>query len=71
MDIGDRAQKVENNFRKLALAAQGKLTQDTAKDSRIRCLDCGLVIPEARRNAAPGCVRCVYCEEENETLRRR
>jgi phage/conjugal plasmid C-4 type zinc finger TraR family protein len=69
MDICDRAQQSETAFRKLALDAQGQLVPDTAKDPRIRCIGCGLVIPEARRNAVPGCVRCVFCEEEFEERR--
>lgn len=26
------------------------------------CLECGEIIPEARRKAMPGCVHCVSCQ---------
>ncbi|GAU08134.1 TraR/DksA C4-type zinc finger protein [Desulfoplanes formicivorans] len=31
---------------------------------RVRCVDCGCFIPLARRQAIPGCVRCVDCQQE-------
>lgn len=30
------------------------------------CEDCGEPIPEARRQAVPGCTRCVRCQEKFE-----
>lgn len=30
------------------------------------CVDCGKIIPEARRQAQPGCVRCINCQQEME-----
>lgn len=30
------------------------------------CIDCGMEIPEARRAAVPGCVRCVGCQKSKE-----
>ena len=27
------------------------------------CIDCGRIIPKARRKAVPGCERCVGCQE--------
>jgi phage/conjugal plasmid C-4 type zinc finger TraR family protein len=32
--------------------------------TRVRCIDCGRIIPLARRRAIPGCVRCVDCQQE-------
>ncbi|MEW6670212.1 MAG: TraR/DksA C4-type zinc finger protein [Thermodesulfobacteriota bacterium] len=31
------------------------------------CIDCGETIPEARRLAVPGCIRCRECQAEAET----
>ncbi len=33
-------------------------------ESLTHCMDCGEIIPEARRKAVPGCVRCARCQEE-------
>lgn len=30
------------------------------------CIDCGNHIPDARKKAAPGCVRCIGCQREFE-----
>lgn len=30
------------------------------------CMDCGDHIPDARKKAAPGCVRCIDCQREFE-----
>ena len=30
--------------------------------SALECVRCGYEIPEARRLAAPGCVRCIECQ---------
>lgn len=40
-------------------------TAATSYESRVtsyECADCGREIPEARREAVPGCVRCVKCQ---------
>jgi len=34
--------------------------------SRVDCVDCGEKIPAARRRAAPGCMRCIYCQALSE-----
>lgn len=70
MDILDRAQIADSNFRNQAIA-QAKKAGNSKSLSRTRCLDCECVIPEARRIAAPGCERCVSCEEKNEILKGR
>ena len=31
-----------------------------------RCEDCGEPIPERRRQAVPGCTRCIECQEAQE-----
>lgn len=34
--------------------------------SRMQCIECGEDIPDKRRQAVPGCTRCVRCESEFE-----
>lgn len=34
------------------------------EDGPVRCIDCDCIIPQARRRAIPGCVRCVECQQE-------
>jgi len=33
------------------------------------CIDCEEIIPEARRTAAPGCLRCIECQGEFEDIK--
>jgi phage/conjugal plasmid C-4 type zinc finger TraR family protein len=69
MDEGDIAQDYQERHNRAAIAAAR--TTQVKNPSRTYCLDCECVIPDARRKAYPGCVRCVECEQEFETLRRR
>lgn len=34
--------------------------------SSLYCCECGEPIPEARREAIPGCSLCVYCQQTEE-----
>ncbi|OCG63798.1 hypothetical protein A9G48_04900 [Gilliamella sp. wkB18] len=34
--------------------------------SSLYCHECGEPIPEARRDAVPGCSLCVYCKQKEE-----
>ena len=45
------------------IAAQGSKLK---AQSRMECEECGETISEARRNAVPGCTRCVGCQIESE-----
>lgn len=36
--------------------------------AELNCEDCGEEIPEKRRQAVPGCTRCVKCQEQFELL---
>lgn len=38
----------------------------TENNPDIECVECGVEIPEARRKARPGCLRCVTCQEDLE-----
>lgn len=35
-------------------------------DGEKECIDCGEDIPEKRRKAAPGCERCIECQQDME-----
>jgi len=69
MDEGDIAQEYQSRHNQDAIRAA--LPIKVERPSRTSCLDCECDIPELRRIAVPGCERCVRCEAENETLRRR
>ncbi|MEM8142021.1 TraR/DksA C4-type zinc finger protein [Morganella morganii] len=36
------------------------------RESAEDCEDCGEPIPQARRRAAPGCSRCIDCQDRHE-----
>ena len=61
-DMMDQAQElnalhVENSIKRvLSPAHRGAM-------SRFTCNECGGRIPDARRDAVPGCVRCARCQE--------
>jgi len=38
-------------------------TTATVDDSAVECIDCFEDIPQARREAKPGCTRCIDCQE--------
>ncbi|MCP1289764.1 TraR/DksA C4-type zinc finger protein [Chromobacterium sp. S0633] len=63
MDDFDRAQELEAFQREMAIAAA--LNRGGA-ESLAECDDCGGDIPHARRLAAPGCTRCIHCQERHE-----
>ncbi len=64
MDQFDRAQELDARFRQQALLQHGGTRGATV--SRLTCIDCEEPIPAARREAVPGCQRCIQCEEEIE-----
>lgn len=66
MDQCDRAESEVNMFRKAAISKGLKRKIRRGLKSFIECIDCGDEIPEARRKAVPGCIRCVECEALNE-----
>ncbi len=73
MDDFDHATAVEEQFRALAVAAATRPIAARTLVSATHCQNeaCGEEIPEARRNAAPGCRFCVDCQERCETTLRR
>jgi phage/conjugal plasmid C-4 type zinc finger TraR family protein len=65
MDDCDLANQYATTLHETALANQlckGKLLGESLE----YCQDCGETIPEGRRKAVPGCVRCVTCETKFE-----
>jgi phage/conjugal plasmid C-4 type zinc finger TraR family protein len=62
VDQFDLAQELDARYREQALTARQRVATFAA-DSRTNCLDCGDKIPEARRRALPGCIRCTLCAE--------
>ncbi|GAB6191138.1 TraR/DksA C4-type zinc finger protein [Desulfocastanea catecholica] len=69
-DQFDRAQELDARYRQQALADQARRSA-RSEVTRTHCLDCGDAIPEARRKARPGCIRCITCAEMFEADNRR
>lgn len=67
MDEADQAQEYQA---RLNADAAGRRSRP-AGPAATHCGDCGQVIPEARRQAIPGCCRCVWCQEAVERQRGR
>lgn len=61
----DLAQEITERHLEAAMAGRN---QRPAGESLTHCEDCNKRIPEARRQAAPGCTRCVSCQEHFELL---
>lgn len=64
-DEADRAAEAEDLFLRAALfnALRGRAA---FAESAAECEDCGEAIPQARRQAVPGCIRCVRCQNDFE-----
>ena len=60
----DQAQQQADAYlqESLARATAGRPTGSSLKI----CEDCGGRIPERRRQAVPGCTKCITCQEEAE-----
>ncbi|MCL1618350.1 TraR/DksA C4-type zinc finger protein [Ralstonia pseudosolanacearum] len=64
-DIFDRASELEERQREEAIA-RVRAVCHSGKPSRKACLDCDAPIPEARRQAVPGCTLCIDCASQRE-----
>ncbi len=63
-DFADNAQAMSDQFLRFSIdKAKSAASQSL---SAFFCEDCGSEIPPARREAVPGCVRCVACQTEYE-----
>ena len=60
MDEIDRAEEANQAFLDAVLAAHYR--NRLHGDSATHCEDCHSSIPEERREAAPGCTRCIKCQ---------
>lgn len=61
MDEADFAQANQEAWDRRVLALQ--LAAMPQGESAEECEECGGLIPEKRREAAPGCTRCVRCQK--------
>lgn len=68
MDTIDDAQGYNEDFQAYALEQQQK-SREPANYTGSDCLDCGEEIPVERRQAAPGCRRCIECQTTHENWR--
>lgn len=64
MDDLDRASEISAQLQDDALS-KWRRGQETGPGSLV-CIECEEEIPEARRKAAPSCVRCIKCQSEFE-----
>lgn len=64
----DRAQARDEYFRELALSGHRR-SPGSVHESPLNCVDCETEIPEARRLAVPGCLRCISCQSLHENWR--
>lgn len=68
-DIVDRAQRSQAAYMAQAQAEmQRRLSQAraAATNKTPECIECGDMIPKARRAAVPGCLRCIECQRDVE-----
>jgi len=70
VDQFERAQELDSRYRQQALDDQARRSA-VGEITRTHCIDCGDPIPEARRKARPGCIRCIQCAEMFEASERR
>ncbi|MBM9605953.1 TraR/DksA family transcriptional regulator [Desulfopila inferna] len=68
-DQFDRAQELDAVFREQALAIHKRAASQGTGTARTICVDCDEKIPQARRIAVPGCLRCVECATLYERLK--
>ncbi len=62
MDCFDQAQELEAQQRELAIAEARSHAPQGISEKFCVMPDCGEPIPEARRQAVPGCKFCVDCQ---------
>lgn len=66
-DEMDRTQRINEEFQEFALG-QNRRSREPQNSAGLLCINCEEEIPEDRRQAVPGCLRCVRCQEEYELL---
>jgi phage/conjugal plasmid C-4 type zinc finger TraR family protein len=74
-DLADLAQELEEMSRAQALERQFRaatINPDVALgNAPVRCVDCSITIPLARRRAVPGTKLCVDCKQQRDINRAR
>ncbi|MCO7519162.1 MULTISPECIES: TraR/DksA C4-type zinc finger protein [unclassified Pseudomonas] len=70
-DVIDRANSQAQWHLDTALAAAADRRARVVRESLAGCIECDEPIPEARRVAEKGCVRCIECQEIHEGRRAR
>ena len=66
MDIADQAAEREELFREEALSHHRPQQQARLSAEFCEMEDCGVEIPQAHREAVPGCRYCIDCQERIE-----
>jgi len=67
VDQFDLAQEMAARYRNQHLDAQlRKIRARAGQLGTTNCISCSKPIPLKRRDADPGCVRCISCQEEHE-----
>lgn len=66
MDAGDRSLMASEQFLRIALARVR--SGQPRGDAYMHCKDCLSPIPDARRQAMPGCTRCIACQRRAESI---
>lgn len=61
MDECDISAQTAANYLKADIA---RARERKTGPSAFVCTDCGYVIAEERRKAAPGCTRCIICQKD-------
>lgn len=69
MDIFDKAQETDAQFRAMSIDAVKRLAAQKRYASAFECGWCGEDIPEQRRLAVPGCELCAPCQSQKEHLK--
>lgn len=67
-DIAQRQHEQLEELKRRERAARDQYADDTV--IHITCISCGNTIPPERRKAAPGCQRCITCQDRRERKER-
>ena len=70
-DVIDHASGLETQFTEVAIANQlSRAKQMEQRESALECGECGVPIPEKRRQKVPGCKYCTQCQSNIERFKR-
>lgn len=68
MDEVEIARRNQDVLERMSMAAQ--LAAIPRGKAATECEDCAEEIPNGRRQAAPGCTRCIRCQQRFERLKK-